>query len=249
MDTSQCSKFIDSIKNKTMTDSETKTTSENSEQRRRRLVEVAQLDADGDLSALPALLEARGWHARDTLFVFDFDLTLSHLPIVRTRLNKLVRSVRAELRGGEPTRDALASLHAAGARCAILTAKVDSAGGVDAVRAKLRALALEPFFAAEQAAPEAQEAEAEADARLLAAATRAQLRCAARGDLLGSGHNKPEVFWLWAASRRIADRPHIVYVEDWCARAFRLSALFASTHSHICFFASFSCAFDGSISI
>ena len=58
-------------------------------------IRVAALDADGDLSGLPDLLEARGWQPAETLLVFDFDLTLSHLPVIRTPSGKLARSIRA----------------------------------------------------------------------------------------------------------------------------------------------------------
>jgi hypothetical protein len=62
----------------------------------------------------------------ETLIVFDFDLTLSHLPIITTTRGTKARSVRAELRGGADTLAHLRQWHDAGARFLILTAKVDS---------------------------------------------------------------------------------------------------------------------------
>jgi hypothetical protein len=64
--------------------------------------------------------------AQDTLIVFDFDLTLSHLPIITTTRGTKARSIRAELRGGADTLAHLRRWHDAGARFLILTAKVDS---------------------------------------------------------------------------------------------------------------------------
>lgn len=63
---------------------------------------------------------------QDTLIVFDFDLTLSHLPIITTARGTKARSIRAELRGGADTLTHLRRWHEAGARFLILTAKVDS---------------------------------------------------------------------------------------------------------------------------
>jgi hypothetical protein len=64
--------------------------------------------------------------AADTLIVFDFDLTLSHLPVITTTRGTKARSIRAELRGGLDTLTRLRHWHDAGARFLILTAKVDS---------------------------------------------------------------------------------------------------------------------------
>lgn len=144
----------------------------------------------------------------DTLVVFDFDLTLSHLPIITTTRGTKARSIRAELRGGAPTLAQLRRWHEAGARFAILTAKVDSASGVQSVVQRLAHLGIDQFF---RTAP------TDANARLDAAARLARIRCAAVGDVVGSGHNKPEAFWLFAAADpTLAARRHVVYVDD-CA--------------------------------
>lgn len=146
--------------------------------------------------------------AAETLVVFDFDLTLSHLPIITTTRGTKARSIRAELRGGASSLEQLQRWHSAGARFAVLTAKVDSAGGVASVVQRLAQLGIERFF---RCTP------TDANARLDAAARAAHLRLAAVGDVIGSGHNKPEAFWLFvAADPTVAQLKHVVYFDD-CA--------------------------------
>jgi hypothetical protein len=144
-----------------------------------------------------------------TLVVFDFDLTLSHLPIIVTARGTKARSIKAELRGGDDTLRQLRAWHDAGARFVVLTAKVDSVSGVQSVIQRLRQLGIDAFF---RSTP------TDANARMDAAAKAARIRAAAVGDVIGSGHNKPEAFWLFAQADPsiAAERRHIVYVED-CA--------------------------------
>jgi uncharacterized protein len=144
-----------------------------------------------------------------TLIVFDFDLTLSHLPIIVTSRGTKARSIKAELRGGDETLRQLRAWHTAGARFAILTAKVDSTSGVQSVIQRLRQLGIDSFF---RTTP------TEANVRMEASAKAARIRAAAVGDVIGSGHNKPEAFWLFAQADPTiaAERKHVVYVED-CA--------------------------------
>jgi hypothetical protein len=168
-------------------------------------VSVKRIHHDGDLSDVEREVIGRKW--TDCLIVFDFDQTLSLLPVIAGKNGKLVRSIKAELRGGDATLQILRRLKTNGATLAILTAKVDTKPGVQSVVAKLKALGIEDLF--DSAADSA------VDERLKTLCSANQLRAAACGNVIGASHNKAEILRLWTEARQLSIR-NVIYVDD-CA--------------------------------
>jgi 3-deoxy-D-manno-octulosonate 8-phosphate phosphatase KdsC-like HAD superfamily phosphatase len=181
-------------------------------------VKFKKLDCDAHLGNLKADQDLSDFNAKDLLIVFDFDMTLSFMPVIKTKKG-LARSIRAELRGGEQTLAALRDWKQQGARFVILTAKVDSKQGAESIVAKLKHLGIQELFQYESDKEiVADEEETSVEKRLEIMASEASIRMAAVGDIIASGHNKPEALRLWvkANEKSLAGRTKLLYVED-CA--------------------------------
>ena len=174
--------------------------------------EFKKLDSNCNLNELEKLIDCNGWLAEQVLVVFDFDMTLSFLPVITTKTGKLVRSIKAELRGGDKSLEALCRLKESGARFAILTAKVDSPQGAETIVAKLKNLGIAHLFNIENNEND------EINEHIKKLSLQSSIRMAACGDVVASGHNKPESFLIWANAntKSLQKRTKLIYVED-CA--------------------------------
>lgn len=68
---------------------------------------VKKLEETKPLTDIESFIDAQHWRADECLIAFDFDMTLSFLPIIALPSGKLVRSIKAELRGGQKTLETL----------------------------------------------------------------------------------------------------------------------------------------------